>query len=221
MGALTDRIFDEIARTGQALASGSRLKMLQLLAQGERSVQDLAETAGLNLTTASAHLQALRNAGLVTSRRDGTKVIYRLAGEDVATLLAVLCRVAETHRPEVRAEFAAVLPSDDLTLMSRKELVAALKADEVVVLDVRPSDEFQAGHLPGALSIPLGELEVRLGEIPADIEIVAYCRGRNCVMSHDAVRLLNGQGYVAYLAEDGIAEWLAEGVRLTRPKARR
>ncbi len=212
---MADRVFEEIARTGKALTSGSRLKLLQLLTQGERSVQDLAAAASLNLTTASAHLQALRSAGLVTSRREGTRVVYRTTGDDVALLLTVLSRVAEAHRPEVRAEYAASLPADDLTLLSRAELLAASEAGRVVVLDVRPTDEYDAGHLPGAISIPLPELADRLAEIPADTEVVAYCRGRNCVLSHDAVRLLRAEGYRADLAEEGIAEWIADGVRMS------
>ncbi|QYG95551.1 metalloregulator ArsR/SmtB family transcription factor [Iamia sp. SCSIO 61187] len=188
--------------------------MLQLLAQGERGVQDLAGIAGLNLTTASAHLQTLRAAGLVASQRDGTRVIYRLAGDDVASLLTTLCRVAEAHRPEVRAEVAAALPSDDLVSMSRSELLEASAAGRVVVLDVRPDDEFAARHLPGALSIPLAELLGRLDEVPADVEIVAYCRGRHCLLSHDAARLLRDRGFAARASEDGVAEWVADGVAL-------
>jgi rhodanese-related sulfurtransferase len=217
---MENELFEAIARTGKALGSGSRLKMVQLLAQGERGVQDLATVAGLNLTTASAHLQALRAAGLVVSRRDGTSVIYRLAGDDVASLLTMLCRVAEAHRPEVRAELAATLPADDIFLMSRSELLEAAESGRVVVLDVRPEDEFAAGHLPGAVSIPLADLADRLAELPSDTEVVAYCRGRHCVLSHDAVRLLRAEGFTAGLSEDGIAEWVADGLRMaTGPSA--
>ena len=209
---MDDELLESIARTGKALGSGSRLKLVQLLAQGERGVQDLAAVAGLNLTTASAHLQALRTAGLVVSRREGTSVIYRLAGGDVAALLTILCRVAEAHRPEVRAGLEASLPADDVVLMSRRELLQAAEAGRVVVLDVRPDEEFAAGHLPGAVSIPLAGLADRLGEIPHDVEVVAYCRGRHCVLSHDAVRLLRAEGFAAVVAEDGIAEWVADGL---------
>lgn len=211
---MENEVFDAIARTGKALGSGSRLKMLQLLAQGERGVQDLAGVAGLNLTTASANLQALRVAGLVVSRRDGTSVIYRLAGDDVAVLLTTLCRVAEAHRPDVRAEVAAALPSDDFVLMSRSELLEGLAAGRIVVLDVRPDDEFVAGHLPGAVSIPLADLAGRLSEIPPDVEVVAYCRGRHCVLSHDAARLLREEGLAARVSEDGVAEWVADAIHL-------
>ena len=157
----TADLYDAVARVGQALSSGTRLKMLELLAQGERPVVELAGVAGLNVTTASAHLQALRTAGLVSSRRDSRRILYRLSGTDVAALVTQLCAVAEAHRPEVRAELAAALPTDDIRLMDRAELLAASDAGQVVVLDVRPGDEYAAGHLPGAMSIPLDELAAR------------------------------------------------------------
>ena len=146
----TADLYDAVARVGQALSSGTRLKMLELLAQGERPVVELAGVAGLNVTTASAHLQGLRNAGLVTSRRDGRRILYRLSGPDVAALVAQLCAVAEAHRPDVRAELEAALPTDGIRLMDRAELLAASGAGRVVVVDVRPGDEYAAGHLPGA-----------------------------------------------------------------------
>ena len=210
----TADVYEGVARVAQALASGTRLKLLELLAQRERAVQDLAESAGLNLTTASAHLQVLREAGLVTSRRAGRQIFCRLAGEDVAALTVELAAVAERRRPSVRADLAAALPLEGLRLMSRAELLAASKGGDVVVLDVRPADEFAAGHLEGAVSIPLAELADRLNEIPADAEVVAYCRGRYCVLSHAAVRLLVANGVSARLAEDGIAEWLADRIEL-------
>jgi rhodanese-related sulfurtransferase/DNA-binding transcriptional ArsR family regulator len=212
----TAEVYDGVARVAQALASGSRLKMLELLAQRERAVQELSASAGLNVTTASAHLQILREAGLVKSRREGRQIFYRLAGGDVAALTSQLARVAEAHRPSVQADLAAALPLDGIRLMSRTELVAASRNGAVVVLDVRPADEYEAGHLKGAVSIPLAELEDRLDEIPPDAEVVAYCRGRYCVLSHLAVRLLNREGVSAHLAEDGIAEWLGAGIKLRR-----
>lgn len=212
-------VYDEVARVGQALASGTRLKMLELLAQSERPVKALAELADVNITTASAHLQVLREAGLVTSRRDGRQVVYRLSDDDVATLVVQLARVAERHRPSVMADLAEALPTDGLRLMSRDELLASSRSGAVVVLDVRPAEEFRAGHLAGAVSIPLAELAARLDEIPTDVEVVAYCRGRYCVMSHDAVRLLNDSGRSALLAEDGVAEWVAAGIALAREPA--
>jgi DNA-binding transcriptional ArsR family regulator/rhodanese-related sulfurtransferase len=215
----TADVYDGVARVAQALASGTRMKMLELLAQRERAVQELAASAGLNVTTASAHLQVLREAGLVTSRRDGRQIFYRLSGDDVAALTVELARVAERHRAGVRADLAAALPVDGVRLMSRAELIAATKAGGVVVLDVRPSDEYEAGHLKGAVSIPLDELAERLSEIPPDAEVVAYCRGRYCVLSHEAVRLLGRHGLSASLAADGIAEWVGEGVKLRRGTA--
>jgi DNA-binding transcriptional ArsR family regulator/rhodanese-related sulfurtransferase len=211
----TADVYDGVSRVAQALASGTRLKMLELLAQRERAVQDVSDAAGLNVTTASAHLQVLREAGLVTSRRAGRQIFYRLAGDDVAALMVELAEVAERRRPSVRADLAAALPLEGTRLMSRTELLAASSDGDVVVLDVRPTDEYAAGHLAGAVSIPLAELADRLGEIPADSEVVAYCRGRYCVLSHQAVRLLEANGVSARLAEDGIAEWLATGVELT------
>jgi DNA-binding transcriptional ArsR family regulator len=202
-------LYDVMARTGKALASGRRLEMLELLAQGERSVHELATVGGLNMTTASAHLQVLRDAGLVTSRREGTKVFYRLSGDDVAALVSQMFAVAEAHRPDVRSARAAYLP-DDVRVMTREEVTAAAGSGEVVLLDVRPSEEFAAGHLPGAVSIPLPELAARLEEIPADVEVVAYCRGRYCVMSYEAVHLLNNQGRSAALLADGILEWRSD-----------
>lgn len=218
MAAPTD-VYDEVARVGQALASGTRLKLLELLAQSERPVGALAALADVNVTTASAHLQVLREAGLVASRRDGRQVVYRLSDDDVATMVVQLARVAERHRPSVAADLAAALPTDGLRIMSRDELLASSRSGAVVVLDVRPAEEFRAGHLAGAVSIPLAELAARLDEVPADVEVVAYCRGRYCVLSHHAVRLLNDSGRTARLAEDGVAEWVAAGIALAREPA--
>ncbi|GAB2506227.1 ArsR/SmtB family transcription factor [Nocardiopsis aegyptia] len=208
-------LYDAIARTGKALAHGKRLEIVELLAQGERPVQDLARTAELKLSTASAHLQVLRQAGLVTARAEGTKIFYRLAGDDVATLMSVLCRVADTHQAEVEAARRAYLDHDDIRLVGREELLASAVTGTALVLDVRPSQEYEAGHLPGAVSIPLEELADRLAEIPADTEVVAYCRGRYCVLSYDAVRLLRAHGRNAALLEEGVLEWRSDGLAVT------
>lgn len=211
-------LFESFARTGKALASGKRLELLELLAQGERPVQQLASVAGLNLTTTSAHLQLLRDAGLVISRREGTRVLYQLAGPDVAELVTVMFRVAERHRPEVSAAAAGMrsqLLPDGVRVIDRAELLDRSRRDEVLVLDVRPSEEYAAGHLPGAVSIPAGELADRLAEIPADVEVAAYCRGRFCVLSYDAVHLLTDHGYTSHLVADGVIEFLADDVALT------
>jgi DNA-binding transcriptional ArsR family regulator/rhodanese-related sulfurtransferase len=214
-------LFESFARTGKALASGKRLELLELLAQGERPVQQLAAVAGLNLTTTSAHLQLLRDAGLVVSRREGTRVLYRLAGADVAELVTVMFRVAERHRPEVSAAATGLtshLP-DGVHVLDRTELLDRSRRGEVLVLDVRPSEEYAAGHLPGAVSIPADELAGRLAELPADVEVAAYCRGRFCVLSYDAVHLLTDRGYTAHLVADGVIEFLADDVALTTAPA--
>lgn len=214
MSSPKSELFDAVARTGKALGSGKRLELLDLLAQLERPVQDLAESAGLNLTTASAHLQVLRDAGLVVSRREGTKIFYRLAGPGVAALVVDLCRLAETHRPNVQAAFRALALEDDVRVLTRTELLDASTRGDVVVLDVRPAAEFAAGHLRGARSVPLAELGERLAEIPVDVEVVAYCRGRYCVLSHEAVRVLRANGRRAALSVEGILEWLGSNVPL-------
>jgi rhodanese-related sulfurtransferase len=205
-------LYEAFAHTGKALASGKRLELLDLLAQGERTVDALAKAAGLNLTTASAHLQTLKQAGLVTARRDGVRIHYRLAGDDVAGLYALLRQVAQAHQPGVEAARAAYLGDDPAEEVSRTELLARAEAGDVVVLDVRPAHEYAAGHIPGALSIPLEELPERLAELPSgDTPVVAYCRGAYCVLAHDAVALLAERGRAAARLEEGMLEWrLAE-----------
>jgi len=207
-----DEVFDEVARTARVLGNGSRLRMLQLLAQGERSVLDLAGAAVLNVTTASAHLQALRAVGLVASRRNGNQVIYRLAGPDVAAVVTALVKVAEAHHAVVGQALAR--DEEGVEPMSREALLDAVASGRVLVIDVRPADEYATGHLPGAISLPLDELRRRLDEVPADQEVVAYCRGRLCEMSHEAVALLRSRGIDARATEDGVLEWRADGVDL-------
>ncbi|GAA0513902.1 ArsR family transcriptional regulator [Saccharopolyspora subtropica] len=200
-------LFDQFARVGKALSSGKRLELLDLLAQGERTVEALACAAGLGLTTASAHLQTLKRANLVATRREGTKVYYRLAGTDVAALYALVRTVASAHLPDVEAARAAYLGPDDAEHVSREELLRRAQRGEVIVLDVRPREEYEAGHIPGAVSIPVEELADRLDDIPADQEVVAYCRGAYCVLAHDAVRLLTSHGRTARRLVDGMLEW--------------
>ncbi|MCM2576838.1 ArsR/SmtB family transcription factor [Streptomyces meridianus] len=200
-------LYDALARTGKALSNGKRLELLDLLAQGERSVDALARAAGLGVTTASAHLQTLKQAGLVVTRREGTRVHYRLAGDDVVALYGLLQQVARTHQAAADAARAAYLGPEDTDHLTRDELLERVKDGSVVVVDVRPAEEYAAGHIPGALSLPLGELEARLGELPADAEVVAYCRGANCVLAHDAVRLLGARGRRAKRLADGMLEW--------------
>lgn len=204
-------LFDQFARVGKALGSGKRLELVDLLAQGERTVESLARAAGLGMTTASAHLQTLKQANLVATRREGTKIYYRLAGTDVAALYALVRTVASAHLPDVEAASAAYLGPDDAEQVSRDDLLHRARSGEVVVLDVRPREEYEAGHIPGAVSIPVEELADKLDDIPADQEIVAYCRGSYCVLAHDAVRLLNARGRSARRLADGMLEWrLAE-----------
>jgi len=201
-------LYDAFAATGKALGSGKRLELLDLLAQGERAVDALAKAAGLNLTTASAHLQALKQAGLVATRREGVRVHYRLAGDDVAALYALLRTVAENHQTGVRAARTAYL-GDDLPEqeVGREELLARARAGEVVVLDVRPAEEYVAGHIPGAICIPVDQLADRISELPDGVEVVAYCRGQYCVLAYDAVRLLGAHGRKAVRLTDGMLEW--------------
>ncbi|MEV6053667.1 metalloregulator ArsR/SmtB family transcription factor [Streptomyces sp. NPDC052107] len=204
-------LYDAFAASGKALASGKRLELLDLLAQGERTVDALAKAAGLNLTTASAHLQTLKQAGFVATRREGVRIHYRLAGDDVARLFALLRKVAEKHQAAVPAARDAYLGDDGAVEVSREELHARVAAGDVVALDVRPVEEYRAGHIPGAISIPVGELADRINELPEDTEIVVYCRGEYCVLAYDAVRLLTGRGRRAIRLDDGMLEWrLAE-----------
>ncbi len=204
-------LFDQLARVGKALGSGKRLELLDLLAQGPRSVADVAAAAGLGVTTTSAHLQILKQAGLVTTSRKGTTICYRLADTDVAALYAQLRTVAAAHLPDVQAARRGYFGADDTEQIGRDELLRRARASEVVVLDVRPAPEYVAGHIPGAVSIPIDELPGRLAELPDDVEIVAYCRGAYCVFAHDAVRLLTAQGRRAVRLADGMLEWrLAE-----------
>jgi rhodanese-related sulfurtransferase/DNA-binding transcriptional ArsR family regulator len=200
-------LFESLARVGKALGSGKRLELLDLLAQSERSVEHLATAAGLGLSTCSAHLQTLRQAGLVATRRDGTKVHYRLAGPDVAALYALLRDVAGTRFAQAAAARDAYLGGDDTLAVDRNELQRRLAAGQVLAVDVRPAGEYAAGHIPGALSLPLDELADRLAELPDDVDVVAYCRGAYCVLAHDAVRLLTARGRRAARLVDGMLEW--------------
>lgn len=201
------QLYEAFAASGKALASGKRLELMDLLAQGERTVEALAQAAGLNLTTASAHLQTLKQAGFVATRRDGVRIHYRLAGDDVAHLFALLRKVAEAHRAEVAAVRDAYLGDDGATEIDREQLRVRAAAGEVVVLDVRPAQEYLAGHIPGAISIPVEELGDRINELPEDMEIVVYCRGEYCILAYDALRLLTDQGRRAIRLNDGMLEW--------------
>jgi len=208
-------LFDQFARVAQALASGRRVEMVDVLANGDRTVEELARQVGLSTANTSQHLQVLKEAGLVATSRDGTRVRYRLASVAVYRFWVGLRSLAAERLPGVKALAAAYLGSQEgLEPMSREELLARLEAGEaLVVVDVRPSQEYRAAHLAGAVSIPLGELEQRLRELPRDRQIVAYCRGPYCAFAPEAVRTLRAHGYAARHLKDGLPEWVAAGGR--------
>lgn len=207
MSGTKAQLYEAFAASGKALASGKRLELLDLLAQGERTVDALAKAARLNLTTASAHLQTLKQAGFVATRREGVRIHYRLAGDDVAQLFTLLRKVAEAHHAAVPAARDAYLGEYTAAELSREELRVRIAAGDVIVLDVRPVEEYRAGHIPGALSIPVEELADRIDELPEEVEIVVYCRGEYCVLAYDAVRLLTDRGRQAIRLNDGMLEW--------------
>jgi rhodanese-related sulfurtransferase len=211
-------LFDEFARAAKALASGRRLELLDVLANGERTVDALAGEVELSLANTSQHLQVLRQAGLVTSRREGTSVWYRLAAPEVFELWRALRALASARVAEVERLAAAYLGArDQLEPVTREELARRLQdGDPPMVLDVRPVAEHAAGHLPGAVSIPVGELCRRLAELPTDREIVAYCRGPYCAFAHEAVAVLREEGFTARRLEDGLPEWEAAGLAVSR-----
>jgi len=207
-------LFDEFARLAQALANGRRLEIVDVLANGERTVDRLASETSLSVANASQHLQVLREVGLVRRRRDGTHIYYALRDPEVFDLWRTLRGVAAQHRAEVGQLADAYLGArDSLEPVSRAELLRRLKrGEDVIVLDVRPAEEFAAGHLPPAISIPLAELRRRLRELPPDKEVVAYCRGPYCAFAHKAVRVLRQAGLHARRLEDGLPEWKAAGL---------
>jgi rhodanese-related sulfurtransferase/DNA-binding HxlR family transcriptional regulator len=210
--AKKEALFTEFAAVGKVLGNPKRLELLDLLSQGPRSVEDLAAAASVGMSTCSAHLQTLREAGLIEPRREGKRIYYSLAGDDVAELWENLRRVAQTHRPHTELARRAYLGPEDTDAVDSDELLRRLKGGDVVILDVRPSPEYTGGHLPGAIHIPLEELTDRLAELPRNREIVAYCRGHYCVLAHDAVRLLNARGLTARRAIDGVLEWRLAGL---------
>ncbi|RVU43468.1 ArsR/SmtB family transcription factor [Rubrivivax rivuli] len=214
---LKDLLYEQVARIGKALSSPKRLEILEMLAQGEKAVETVAAEVAIDVKLASAHLKALKEARLVQARREGKRMIYRLSGSDVAQLGVTLRHVAEEHLLELRLALQQMMAEPDrLTQVSRKDLLAQAKRGEVVVLDVRPPEEFDTAHLPFARSVPLAELAHRLAELPRDVEIVAYCRGPFCLMSDEAVKLLREHGYRARKSFDGVTEWQAAGLSLAR-----
>ncbi len=212
---LKDILYEQVARVGKALASPKRLEILEMLAQGEKSVETVAGEVAIDVKLASAHLKALKEARLVQVRREGKRMIYRLSGTDVAQLGVTLRHVAEEHLVELQLALKKLMAApEQLTQVGRDELLAQAKRGDVMVLDVRPPHEYDTAHLPYARSMPLPELAQRLAEIPRDVEIVAYCRGPFCLMSDEAVKLLREHGYRARKTSDGVAEWQAAGLPL-------
>jgi len=210
-------IFTNLARIGTALSSPTRIEFLELLAQTERNVEQLATLTGATVANTSQHLQKLRQAGLIVGRKEGLYVFYRLAGDEVVGLLSALGRVGEAYVAEIERIVRLYLTQkDDLEPVPAKELLDRARKGLVTVLDVRPPEEYAAGHLPGAINIPIHELEKRLRELPKRHEVVAYCRGPYCLMSYDAVSLLRKKGIKARRLVDGLPEWRLGGFPVER-----
>jgi rhodanese-related sulfurtransferase len=208
-----DAIYEQLARIGKSLGSGPRLEILDLLCQGPRTVEVLAGQAGGSVANTSRHLQILRRARLVEAERDGVHIRYRLADEEVCTFFQALRRLAESRLLEIEQITRAFLDKRSaLEPVDRSRLVERVRTGAVTVLDVRPSEEYEAGHIPGAVSVPLSELERRLAELPRDREVVAYCRGPYCVMAIEAVELLRSHGFEAVRMEEGVPDWRVMGL---------
>ncbi|GMQ92349.1 MAG: metalloregulator ArsR/SmtB family transcription factor [Gammaproteobacteria bacterium] len=206
-------LFMQFARVGKALGNANRLELLEFLAQGERSVDELSGVAGLSVANTSQHLQQLRQAGMVTSRKQGLKVYYRLSGDNVIELFNALRTVAEHHLAEVdRLVDSYLTIKDSLEPIRREELMSRVRDGLVTVIDVRPPEEYAAGHVSGAINVSLSDLEHRLLEFQPDQEIVAYCRGPHCVLAFDAVARLRKKGLKARRLEDGYPEWKTAGL---------
>ncbi len=207
------QLYEQFARIGKALASPHRLELLDVLAQGERSVEVLARETGMSVANASQHLQVLRADRLVETRREGVSISYRLASDEVASLWLSLRQVGERHLAEIDRVVETFLQNrTHLQPISAHVLLEGLRSDQVILLDVRPAEEYRAGHLPQALSMPLAELEARLQDLPRDKEIVAYCRGPYCVFADEAVALLQAHGYHAYRLNEGVPDWQRLGL---------
>jgi rhodanese-related sulfurtransferase/DNA-binding transcriptional ArsR family regulator len=207
------RLYQGIARVAAALGSGGRLQLLEFVAQGERSVDALAAMTGLSVANTSKHLQALRQAGLVSARKEGVRVYYVLAGNDVSLLMASLRAVAEHRAADVEKLLSTWLAHrDELEAVPASEVLERLRKGLVTVLDVRPAEEYAAGHLPGAINVPVEKLEGYLSRLPKRKEVVAYCRGPYCLMSFEAVEKLRRRGFKAKRLENGYPEWRAAGL---------
>lgn len=226
MGTMSDRaakdaLFDAFAEVAKALGSGRRAEIADLLGQGERPVEEIAAEIGQSMANTSHHLRAMARAGLVTTRRDGTRILYRLASDRVADLWAALRDVAAEHVAGLERLAAAYLGErDGIDVVGRDELAARLKRGEVLVLDVRPPAEYRAGHITGARSTPVGELRRQLRALPPDADVVAYCRGPYCVYADEAVRELNRKGFRARRLIDGFPEWKRAGLPVAAGEGR-
>jgi rhodanese-related sulfurtransferase/DNA-binding transcriptional ArsR family regulator len=212
-----ERLYQAIGRVAAALGSAGRLQILELVAQGERSVDALARMTGLSVANTSKHLQALRQAGLVNARKEGLRVYYSIAGDDVSLLLSSLRGVAERRAADVDKLLQAWLAHrDELDPVPAREVLARLKNGLITVLDVRPAEEYAAGHLPGAINVPVDRLEKFLSKLPKRKEVLAYCRGPYCLMSFEAVEKLRKRGFKAKRLENGYPEWRAAGLPVER-----
>ncbi len=210
---IKDLLYSHVAQIGKALASPKRLELLELLSQSPKTVDVLAQETAMDIKLTSAHLKALKLARLVQAERDGKFMVYRLSGNDVATLWVSLRETAAEHLVEFGSDVARLMAHPDkLTSMTREDLAARAKSGDVMVIDVRPSAEFEVAHLPYAKSMPMAELHRRLDELPKDTEIVAYCRGPFCVFADEALQLLRAKGYRAFKTLDGVNEWVAAGL---------
>ena len=213
MGDMKNLLYEQVSRLSKALASPKRLELIELLCQCEKSVETLARETGMSVKLASAHLRALRAGQLVETRKDGKYVLYRLADPSVADRWVSLRSVAEERLVDLQMALRSLLEARAaLVGIDRKAILRQAQHGEVIVIDVRPEEEFAAGHLPFARSLPLAELKKRLKQLPKDKPVVAYCRGPFCLMAQDAVALLQKQGYRAQHLEDGVAEWRARGL---------
>lgn len=218
MRELKNQLYEQVARIGKAIASPKRLELIELLCQGEKTVETLAAQAEISVKLASAHLKELRMAHLVDTRKEGKYVVYRLTSTSVADLWVTLRTEAEERLVELQMALASIAePGADLQGIDRSEILRRAAAGEITVLDVRPQAEFSVAHLPHARSLPIEELKKRLAELPKDVPVVAYCRGPFCLMAKAATELLRKKGYQAFHLADGVAEWRARGLPVASP----
>lgn len=212
---IKDALYEQVARIGKATSSPKRLELLELLAQGEKSVEVLADELAIDIKLASSHLQVLKEARLVLARREGKFIYYQLAGSDVGNLWVAMREVAQEHLLELRLALDAIsCTPDKLASCNRKQIMEQAKRGEIIMIDVRPKAEFDHSHLPFARSMPLNEIAKRIAELPKNIEIVAYCRGPFCLFSEEAVQLLSAKGRKVSKLLDGVAEWTSAGMPL-------